>query len=78
MKTVSFSDYDIICSTYSYDEYDRSNDDLPTFFLKVNAKDFGGNFLKELNEIYDELFKYKNTEMKDAFETSQLYRRKIV
>jgi hypothetical protein len=78
MKTVTFCDYDIISSTYSADEYDRSNDDMPTFVLKLNANNFGGEYLKQLKEIYNELFRYKNTDMKDAFETSQLYRRKIV
>lgn len=76
MKRVNFTDYDIICSTYSPDEYDRSNDDMPTFLLKLNARDFGGEFIKELDAIYNELFRYKNTEMKEAFETSQLYRRR--
>jgi hypothetical protein len=75
-KQISFCDYDTIYSTYSPDEYDRRNNDIPTFLLKVYAKDFGGKYLKKLNEIYDELFMYKNTEMKKAFETSQLYRRK--
>jgi hypothetical protein len=75
MKRVSFAEYDIICSTYSLDEYDRSNDELPTLLLKINARDFGGQFIKELDEIYNELFRYKNTEMKEAFEISQSYRR---
>lgn len=74
-KQVSFCDYDTICYTYSAEEYDRHNDDTPTFLLKVNAKDFGGEYMKQLNEIYNELFRYKNTEMKEAFVTSQLYRR---
>jgi hypothetical protein len=77
-KKVRFCNYDIFSSTYSSDEYDRSNDDMPTFLLKLNARDFGGKYIKQLNEIYNELFRYKNTDMKEAFETSQLYRRKIV
>jgi|688.fasta_scaffold511717_2 hypothetical protein len=76
-KQVSFCDYDIISSTYSSDEYDRSNDDMPTFLLKLNASNFGGKYLKQLKEIHIELFRYKNTDMKEAFETSQLYRRKL-
>lgn len=75
-KKVSFCDYDTIYSTYSSNEYDRGNDDMPTFLLTVNAKDFGGKYMKQLSEIYNELFRYKNTDMKEAFETSQLYRRK--
>lgn len=76
IKQVRFCDYDIISSTYSADEYDRSNDNMPTFVLKLNANNLGGEYLKQLKEIYNELFRYKNTDMKEAFETSQLYRRK--
>lgn len=75
MKKVTFCDYDIIYSTYSNDEYDRKNDDLPTLLLKLNAKDFGGKYMYELNDIYDDLMQYKHTEMKEAFETSQMYQR---
>jgi len=46
--------------------------------LKFNAKDFGGYYIKELESIYHELNVYKNTEMKEAFETSQLYRKSNV
>jgi hypothetical protein len=49
---------------------------MPTFLLKVNAKEFGGKYIKQLSEIYNELCRYKNTDMKEAFKTSQLYRRK--
>jgi hypothetical protein len=78
MKRVSFCDYDIICSTYSADEYDRSNNDLPTLLLKYNAKDFGGEYMYELNNIYDDLMHYKNTEMKEAFEISHAHKLFVV
>lgn len=74
MKQVTFFEYPIIWSTYSSEDYDRSNDDLPCLLLKLNAKDFGGYYRKELESIYNELNIYKNTEMKEAFQTSQLYK----
>lgn len=76
MKKVTFFEYPIIWSTYASNDYDRSNDDLPTFLLKMNARDFGGYYTKELETIYHELNVYKNTEMKKAFETGYMYRRK--
>lgn len=74
MKKVTFFDYPIIWTTYSSYEYDRVNGDLPTLLLKFNAKDFGGEYMYQLNKVYNELNVYKNTEMKEAFVTSQMYK----
>jgi hypothetical protein len=76
MKQVTFSEYDTIYFTFSPYEYDRTNNELPTLSLKSNAKVFGGFFVTRLHCIYNELLTFKNTEMKEAFETSQLYKRK--
>lgn len=78
MKRVTFFEYPIIWYTYSAEEYDRSNDDLPCLLLKFNARDFGGYYTKELETIYQELNMYKNTEMKEAFETSQMYKTNLI
>lgn len=65
MKKVTFFEYPIIWFTYSSEDYDRSND-LPC--LKM----------KELESVYNELTIYKNTEMKEAFQTSQLYKTNLI
>jgi len=77
-KKVTFCAYELIHYTYSRDDYDRGNDDLPTLILKSNAMNFGGEYMNALRDIYDELYEYKNTEMKNAFETAQLYKRRVM
>lgn len=68
-KSVKFIDLEsnlclsTIYYTYSNEDYDRSNDDLPTLLLKSNARDFGGYFRTELMAIYYELYVYKKNEM---------------
>ena len=62
-KSVKFLEINIIYYTYSGEEYDRSNNDLPTLLLKLNARDFGGHFKTELMAIYHELNVYKKNEM---------------
>lgn len=62
-KSVKFIETNIIYYTYSGEEYDRSNDDLSTLLLKLNARDFGGYFRTELMAIYHELYVYKKNEM---------------
>jgi len=54
MKKVKFSNNEVY-ETYSSEEYDRSNYDIPTLLLRKNAMDFGGAFLYEYNNIFWEL-----------------------
>ena len=66
-KSISFSDNFTLHETYSKEEYDRSNLDIPSLLIRINARDFGGQWCIELQNIEFELNFIKRTEMKTTY-----------
>ena len=62
MTSVTFNfDMNQVFFTYDKNEYDRSNDDLPTYYLKRNAEKLGGRYKIEYIQIFNELKEFKKT-----------------
>ena len=60
MAAVTFNlDMNQVFFTYDKNEYDRSNDDLPTYYLKRNAEKLGGKYKVEYVQMYNELKEFK-------------------
>jgi len=69
MKNVSFNRFETTYITYSSVEYNRSNVDLPTYYLLMRAQIFDGYKNETMDEIYIELDLYKKNEMNVAPES---------
>lgn len=70
-KTVTFSENVTLYETYSKEEYDRKNTNMPSLEIKVNAKLFGGGWLRQLKNIQISLDYLKYTEMNLAYNNTQ-------
>lgn len=71
-KSVKFKFFYELLETYSSSEYDRTNDDLPSYLLKLNSRDFGGIYTRQFHNIFHELNVYKKHEMEIAAD-SKIY-----
>jgi hypothetical protein len=68
--SVKFAEYVVLYETYSKDEYDRSNRDIPSFKIQSNATSIGGMWTKQFNKIKNELEKIRLYEMYQAYSNS--------
>jgi hypothetical protein len=48
-----------VYETYTEEEYDRSNNNIPSLLLKMNAMDFGGKYYDDYMLICDEIRIYR-------------------
>jgi hypothetical protein len=63
MKSVTFSKKKYIYYTYTPNQYNRYNADLPSCRLKFYAEIFGGEYQDKLNQLYKDLNFFKQNEM---------------
>ena len=62
MPSVQFNlELNQVHETYTKEEYDRTNDDLPTLLLQSNAMNFGGKYYYDLMNVYREITNYRKT-----------------
>lgn len=62
MPSVQFNlELNQVYETYNKEEYDRTNDDLPTLLLQSNAMNFGGKYYYDLMIVYNEIINYRKT-----------------
>ena len=62
MKSVQFNlDLNKVHETYNHEDYDRTNNDLPTLLLQSNAMNFGGKYYYDLMNVYREISNYRQT-----------------
>lgn len=66
-KSIRFSDFAILYETYSKEEYDRKNKDLPSLLVEINARNFGGHWNEKLRFIESELNYMKQKEMQATY-----------
>lgn len=64
---VKFSDEITLYETYSKEEYDRKNADMPSLEIQVNANLFGGFWTRRLKNIEFDLNYLKRTELYTAY-----------
>jgi hypothetical protein len=69
IKEVTFCDTYELCETYSLEDYDRRNDDMPSWIIQANAWR-GGECMRKYKKIQEELRFFKRVEIKTAYENS--------
>lgn len=68
-KEVTFCDTCELCETYSLQDYDRKNDDMPSWLIQANAWR-GGEWMRKYVKIQEELRFFKRAEIRTAYENS--------
>jgi hypothetical protein len=70
---VHFDEYYYEGETYNSEEYERytNGEDSPSYMMYLNAKEFKGEFMREILKIYFELNIYKKHEMQVHPESEQ-------
>lgn len=69
IKEVTFCDTCELYETYSVEDYDRRNADMPSWTIQANAWR-GGEWCKKYKKILEELRFFKRAEIKIAYENS--------
>jgi hypothetical protein len=69
IKKVIFCDTCELCETYSLEDYDRRNDDMPSWMIQANAWR-GGEWMRKYVKIQEELTFFIRAEIKTAYENS--------
>jgi len=69
IKEVTFCETCELCETYSIEDYDRRNVDMPSWVIQSNAWR-GGEWWKQYKKIQEELRFFKRVEITIAYENS--------
>lgn len=67
MKEIHFCDNTQLYETYSAEEYDRTNYDIPSYKIQSNIYN-GREWIRKFLKLQEELEFFRKTEMKTAYE----------
>jgi hypothetical protein len=67
MKELRFHESCELCETYSTEEYDRTNYDIPSYKIQSNIYN-GREWIRKFMKIQQELESFRKIEMKTAYE----------